>query len=178
MARPQSNSSLEKAHGSLHDFLRHYIDGNNEWDDFVEFAALCYNTSVHESTLFSPYEILFGFEAREPSVEPSERDYTYGDYYKTLIKTLDDVRNKAYENLVKTKHRTKVYYDRKINLNELKIGDKVYIRVLTSRKKLEPYYEGPYETLDIDYVRKNIIIKYKKGKPKTVHLDYARLATE
>lgn len=178
VARPQSNSSLERAHGSLHDFLRQYIDGNSEWDEFVEFAALCYNSSVHESTLFSPFEILFGFEAREPSVEPTERDHTYGDYYKNLIKVLDSVRNKAYENLIKTKHRTKKYYDRKVNPSELKIGDKVFVKVLTSRKKLEPYFEGPFEVLDVDYNTKNIIIKYKRGKDKKVHLDYVRRATE
>lgn len=177
-ARPQSNASLEKAHGSLHDFLRQYVDGNNEWDEYVEFAALCYNTSVHESTLFTPYELVFGFEAREPSVEPTDRDENYGDYYKRLIIKLNSVRQKAHDNLVKTKHRTKNYYDKRINPNELKIGNKVYLLVLASRKKLEPYYEGPFVVLDVDYVHKNVVIKYKKGKPKKVHLDYLRLATE
>lgn len=175
-ARPQSNSSLEKSHGSLHDFLRHYIDDKHEWDDFIEFAQLCYNTSVHESTNFTPYELLFGFEAREPSVEPTAKDDTYGEYYKSLIKKLKNIQSRAHQNLLATKHKTKLYYDRKINPNELKIGDKVYKLIFAARKKLHPYEEGPFEVLDVDVAHKNAIIKYKKNKPKKVHLDYLRLA--
>ena len=175
-ARPQSNSSLEKSHGSLHDFLRHYIDDKHEWDDFIEFAQLCYNTSVHESTNFTPYELLFGFEAREPSVEPTTKDDTYGEYYRSLIMKLKDIKSRTHQNLVATKHRTKLYYDRKINPNELRIGDKVYKLIFSARKKLHPYEEGPFEVLDVDPIHKNSIIKYKKNKPKKVHLDYLRLA--
>ena len=175
-ARPQSNSSLERSHGSLHDFVRHYIDEKTEWDDLIEFASLCYNTSIHESTQFSPYELVFGFEAREPSVEPSKKDETYGDYYKKLIIKLKNIQQKAHQNLIATKHRTKRYYDRKINPNELKIGNRVYKLIFGSKKKLHPFEEGPFEVIDVDPINKNAIIKYKKGKLKKVHLDYLRLA--
>lgn len=175
-ARPQSNSSLERSHGSLHDFLRHYIDDKTEWDNMIEFASLCYNTSIHESTKFSPYELVFGFEAREPSVEPTIKDDSYGDYFKKLLINLKNIQEKAHDNLVATKHRTKLYYDKKINPNELKIGNKVFKLIFGNKKKLHPYEEGPFIVVDIDYVNKNAWIKHKKGKLKKVHLDFLRLS--
>ena len=167
---------MERSHGSLHDFIRQYVDEKTEWDDLIEFASLCYNTSIHESTQFFPYELVFGFEAREPSVETTIKDETYGDYYKNLMLKLKSIQGKAHENLVATKLRTKRYYDRKINPNELKIGNKVYKLIFSSRKKLHPFEEGPFEVIDVDPVNKNALIKYKKGKTKKVHLDYLRLA--
>ena len=174
--RPQSNGSLERAHGPLHQFLRQYIDGENEWDDYIEFASLCYNTSIHESTNFTPYELVFGFEAREPSVEPTSSDHTYGDYYKKLLIRLKSIQEKAHDNLVNTKKRTKLYYDRKLRPNELKVGNKVYRLKTDARKKLHPYEEGPFEVIDIFEEQNNAIIKYKKGKERKVHLDELRLA--
>ena len=131
----QSNGSLERAHGPLHQFLRQYIDGENEWDDYIEFASLCYNTGIHESTNFTPYELVFGFEAREPSVEPTSSDHTYGDYYKKLLIRLKLIQEKAHDNLVNTKKRTKLYYDRKLRPNELKVGNEVYrLKTVASKK--------------------------------------------
>jgi hypothetical protein len=156
--------------------VRCYINDNTEWDDLIEFAQLCYNTSVHAGTEFTPYELVFGFEAREPSVEPTEKDGSYGEYYKRLMVRLKFIQEKAHDNLVAAKHRSKRYYDRKINPNELKIGNKVFKVKFDSNKKLHPKEEGPFEVLDVDPANKNAWIKYKRGKPKKIHLDYLRLA--
>lgn len=138
----------------------------------------CYNTNIHEATNFTPYELVLGHEAREPSVKLTDKDETYGDYFKSTLIKLNDIQNKARENLITSKQRSKDYYDRKINPNELRIGDKVYMQRLDSKKKLEPYCEGPFEILDVDSTNKNAWIKYKKGKSKKVHLDYLRLSLE
>ena len=89
---------------------------------------------------------------------------------------LSSIQEKAHDNLVNAKKRTKLYYDRKIRPNELKIGDKVYRLKSDARKKLHPYEEGPFEIIDIFEDKKNAIIKYKKGKERKVHLDELRLA--
>ena len=38
----------------------------DDWDLWVDLAIYAYNTSVHESTGFSPYELVFGRVARTP----------------------------------------------------------------------------------------------------------------
>lgn len=51
----------------------------------VPFAMFSYNTSVHESTNFSPYGMVFGRPARSPSSFPDEKSLeTYSDYVKLI----------------------------------------------------------------------------------------------
>ena len=38
----------------------------DHWDEFLDTCVFTYNTSVHESTRFSPFEIMFGRKATLP----------------------------------------------------------------------------------------------------------------
>ena len=136
-------------------------------------AALNHNTNYHESTGFTPYELIFGREAREPSVKPLESDHTYGDYLTKLIQRLYELNEKARDNLIKSKERNKFYFDKKANPSEINIGDKVLLRIDRNRKKLEPFFEGPFEVVDVNENNKNITILYK-GKRYVVHSDRLR----
>ena len=109
-------------------------------------------------------------------MEPTNLDHTHGSYYEKFIKRLESIHEKAHDNLVNTKIRTKCYYDRKLRPNELKVGNEVYRLKTGARKKLHPYEEGSFEIIDVFEKHNNAIIKYKKGKEKKVHLDKLRLA--
>jgi hypothetical protein len=39
---------------------------HDQWDEFLDTCAFAYNTSVQESTLFSPFELMFGRKATLP----------------------------------------------------------------------------------------------------------------
>ena len=44
--------------------LRKYIQEKKEkWDDYLDTCSFAYNTSKHESTKFTPFEIMFGRKA-------------------------------------------------------------------------------------------------------------------
>ena len=77
---PQSNGSLERAHHPLCEYLKNFSTKKYEWDELLEFAQFHYNTSVHTSHKFTPYEIVLASPARIPSSEPikkSEFLHTY-----------------------------------------------------------------------------------------------------
>ena len=43
------------------------VMGHKEmWDEFIDSAVFAYNTSTHESTTYSPFEVMFGRKARLP----------------------------------------------------------------------------------------------------------------
>ena len=47
--------------------LRKYIQEKKEkWDDYLDTCTFAYNTSRHESTKFTPFEIMFGRKAILP----------------------------------------------------------------------------------------------------------------
>ena len=55
------------------------------------------------------------------------------------------MRRQARENLISAKEKSKIYYDKKINPLEVKIGDNVFSWKGGKIKKLDSHYTGPYE---------------------------------
>lgn len=65
--RPQANGSVERSHQVLWEYLKQYVDKNNEWDKCLILASFSYNISVHEGTRHTPHELVFGKLARVPT---------------------------------------------------------------------------------------------------------------
>ncbi|KAL6416581.1 hypothetical protein ACFW04_013334 [Cataglyphis niger] len=76
--RPQSNGSVERSHQVLWEYLKYYVDKDNEWDEHLKLASFSYNTSVHKGTQFTPHELVFGKET-------STRDRTGSSKYLKII---------------------------------------------------------------------------------------------
>ena len=67
-----------------------------------------YNTRVHEARKCTPYELVFGKLALEPSSEPlskNEKLQTYDDYLINFVTKLHEMRTQARENLIKAKEK-------------------------------------------------------------------------
>jgi hypothetical protein len=65
---PGSNGGLERSHRILKEYLRHYIDNDqSNWDEWVPYAVYVYSTSIHTSTGYTPFELVFGFKSSMPS---------------------------------------------------------------------------------------------------------------
>ena len=41
-------------------------DKRDEWDSCIDCSIYAYNTAVHESTLYTPFELMFGRKAILP----------------------------------------------------------------------------------------------------------------
>ena len=73
--------------------------------------------------------MVFGKLAREPSSEPlsqQQKLQTYDYYLINFVTQLHEMRTQARENLISAKGKSKIYYDKKINPLEVKIGDNVF----------------------------------------------------
>ena len=130
---------------------------------------LSYNTSVHEGTKCTPYELVFGKIAREPSSEPlsqPEKLQTDDDYLINFVTLLHEMRTQARDNPNSAKEKSKLYYDYPL---DVKIGDNVFLLKGGKIKKLDSHYTGPYEILEV-LGKGNVKISYK-GKPTVVHID-------
>jgi len=98
-----------------------------------------YNTSVHESTKYSPSQLVFGRLPRTPaSNSPLEEntDVTYTQYLTDLFNNLQDTQEDARENLIASKIRSKRYYDRRINPQNFQVGSHVFLLKEPQKGKL------------------------------------------
>ena len=160
---PQSNGALERAHATLINYLRCYVNSKQEWDQLLPFACFSYNTSPHSITGYTPYEVLFGRKCNIPGILQKEVQalYNYDDIVHVIKRQIQEASELARSKLVnfKTKQNEK---DKKIG-QCFQIKDLVWLQK-ENRTKLDPYWEGPYEVQEIEYP--NVKIQ-KIGKENT-----------
>ena len=105
---PQGDGQVERLNKSFVKILSKLIsDHRRDWADFVPKAVLAYNTSVHESTGYTPYRLMFGREAILPldtalNLETSPIQgsaLTYPEYVNKQKQQLAKTEQLARENL-------------------------------------------------------------------------------
>lgn len=137
---PQTNGIDERLNGTLVRILRTYEDEFHEnWDEHLKWALYIYNTTVHESTGYSPYQVLHGLDPRSPL----KRNTHVTSSPKIQMKIRTDVADR----IKASQEVQKKYYDRHRSKPNLKVGQLVYFRVhATPRnltKKLYVKWDGP-----------------------------------
>ena len=64
---PQTDGKTEVVNRTLSTLLRTIIQKNlKNWEDCLPFIEFAYNRSVHSTTNFSPFEIVYGFNPLTP----------------------------------------------------------------------------------------------------------------
>lgn len=166
---PQANGALERSHLVLVEFLKQFVNRFTEWDKLVRYAAFSYNTSVHEATGYTPYELVFGKLARLPSseIDDIEELKTSDTYLTQLVTDIHNLQKLARENIIASKFKSKGYYDRKINPQHFQVNDEIFLLCEPKRGKLGNQYSGPYTILDI--LPNGNIKLFIKGKSRIVH---------
>ena len=64
---PQTDGQTEVVNRTLSQLLRTVINKNlKSWEDCLPFIEFAYNRSIHSTTSFSPFEIVYGFNPLTP----------------------------------------------------------------------------------------------------------------
>lgn len=166
----QSNK-VERVHKDLNIYLSSFANKDKEnWDTHLPYYMFSYNTSVHLSTKYTPFELMFGRRVQLPNVLVKEPEpvYNYDDYLNELKYRFQYCATMARENMLKAKERNKLRYDETSLERVFNVGEEVLLRNPT-KGKLDPLYVGPYvvekKTSDVNYQIR------VKNKLRTVHVD-------
>ena len=85
---PQSQGTCERYNRMLVSMLTHYCQEDpKEWDTYTSFVTNAYNTSVHATTLYTPYELMFGRQPVLPVdalTKGPERSYSTARDYRAF----------------------------------------------------------------------------------------------
>lgn len=166
--------SLENSHKNLNSFLR--IQTNNElkiWSTWVPYWCFSYNTTVHTSTKFTPYELVFGKICNIPSNLVKQVEPLYNcENYPLLVKyRIQKAQDQARQNLI----QSKIVRTEKANQTSKSVTYKPndYILVKNeSGNKFQNVYNGPYIVLEDMSPNVRII---KDGKIDIVHKNRTKL---
>jgi hypothetical protein len=142
---PQTNGIVERFNSTFVPQISKLQDNeDNNWDEYLQAVVFAYNTGVHKTTKYSPYELLYGRLSRLP-INTRTNSFTFNrpnDYFEQLRKTLRIYHESARQNIIQQQQINKTWYDRNRLDPHYKIGDKVLSRIYGLRGKLDPKFSA------------------------------------
>ena len=178
---PESDGMIERLNRTLQDMLAKYVSGHQrDWDEHLPLVMMAYRSSVHASTQYTPFYLLFGHEVRLPvdimfGRQPDHQPEV-SEYVRNLRDTLEDVHENAREHLRTAQKRQKDHYDQRIAGEQIEIGDRVFLHEPAVKKgqskKLHSPWQGPYIVVTrIGDVTYRIQAEDNPRKRKVVHFN-------
>lgn len=174
--------TIERNHRTLNEYLRSYLDKDlSNWDELLRKFTYCYNITPNSSLnlKYTPYELVFGKKPfilnilQRNDIEPL---YNVDNYAKELKYRLQIANSIASELIKMSKVRNKQFYDKKLNIIQLKIADQVIV-TNNDKHKLQNLYSGPYTVTKL--LDKNVeIFNSETNKPTTVHKNRVKKYTK
>ena len=125
-----------------------------DWENHLRKLCLAYNSSVHPSTGFTPFQLMFGHQAKLPTDivygSPSPEARSPSQYAAHLKEVLEQSYRTVREHLQTEAKRQIEVYSKKVYGNQFDPGDLVWLhRPAVPRgqsKKLHCPWTGPFET--------------------------------
>jgi len=184
--RPQSNAVCERFHLTLNRLIAKAVDdAHRNWDELLPHLMRAYNTTVHDSTSFTPHFLMFGREMRTPIdiVLASKDDPSQWENYEEFVEHQRQLMRQAFQ-LVRehTKQCAERRKDRyALNVREMKFheGDWVWRYYPRNRPNLSPkwqkMYQGPFHIIKV-VSPTCVTVQLKTGaKPINLHIDQLKL---
>ncbi|KAK0135029.1 Transposon Ty3-I Gag-Pol polyprotein [Merluccius polli] len=135
---PMGNGSVERFNRTLGNMIRALApDIKATWPRRLQTLTLMYNSTIHETTGYAPFYLMFGRTPRLPidvlfhAVLNDPAVVSYDKYVASLEKDLKDAMLIAQEHAKKEQHRQTELYNRRARGPTIDIGD----RVLVANKK-------------------------------------------
>ena len=184
---PQTDGLVERFNRTLMEMDSHFVnDLQNDWDRHLSKILFAYNTSVHASTMETPYYLMHFHDPLLPIEALLElsphRKYFAGKSKEQIMKRVNIAFQVARENNKKAQEKQKKYYDKKVHTNKFSIGDRVYLNnpVIERgmKKKLTNKYKGPYRVINVFPALLYEIFRNTDKNSQIVHENRLKLCRE
>lgn len=127
---PKHNSLAERAIQTVLQKINsvcHDVANELDWEMELSHVQLAVNSSYHNATGFSAYELLFGIEPRNPS-ELAQQVTEQEKLMYSRIKSMFDKRNRAMFNQLMANESRERYFNASHKPQNFEIGQKVLVR--------------------------------------------------
>ncbi|GFX86805.1 retrovirus-related Pol polyprotein from transposon 412 [Trichonephila clavipes] len=162
VSHPQSNA-VERVHRTIKRVIKALcVESGEDWEGVLPLALFSLKTVAHESTGFSPTELVMGKNLRTPQTLVYEEWMEEGNTSQSVVEYLLQFnRLKRYQDIAITRMKEcqlkrKTWYDRDVVERKFVEGDLVMVLVTSKQNKLEVNWIGPGKVLsrisDTNYV--------------------------
>ena len=134
-------------------------DTKGAWPEELPNILWAYRTTARTPTGETPFRLTYGIEVMilvEVGVTSTRRamfnEKGNDDKLRLNLDCLDEMRDKASSRMAKYQQKMTEYYNKRVKLRQLDIGDLVLRKVTlatknTTQGKLGPTWEGPYRVI-------------------------------
>ena len=162
---PECNGQIERLHRWIKERLvviaidggLNFIDGDDNWDDYIGVIQHSYNSTPNTMTKYSPNKIIFGSNLSY-NINPVNDNFQYITTNEEYVKYINNIRsivqNAAISNQTNyDRIRSKTYNKGKKESTEYQVGDLVLIDVsrhtVGNKNKFSPTWHGPHEIIKV-----------------------------
>ena len=180
---PMSNGIAERFNRTLISMIGTLEnEKKRDWKTHLPSLVHAYNATRHETTGFSPFELLFGRTPKLPvdllfgTNSTVHENSNSAEYITELRNKLQEAFKVAKDHSDVSRNKQKEHFDTKANACKLQIGDEVLVKklALEGKKKLEDRFEE--ETFTVIEKPNEEIPVYKvksaSGNVKTLHRNH------
>lgn len=151
---PQTNGLCERFNRTLSHMISMYVSADHrDWDRFLPYATFAYNTSVHDTTKFTPFFLLHGREATLPldAALGLQSDEVRAPSNQEVLQRWQRARELVSTRELEAQRKNKQRYDVSRREATFRTGDLVYIRTPIRKRNrttkfLHPFH-GPFRLL-------------------------------
>ncbi|KAJ8341924.1 hypothetical protein SKAU_G00342150 [Synaphobranchus kaupii] len=176
---PMGNGGTERFNRTLGSMIRALpLRTKQQWPQQIQTLTFAYNATVHETTGFAPFQLMFGRVPRLPidvMFKQVLRDpvvVDHGSYVKTLMSHLHEAASIAQKHTVKEQRKQAKGYNKRVKGSYLNIGNRVLLANKGERgkKKLADKWEGTVYTVKDRNSQTHIYkLEDDRGRTKVVH---------
>ena len=150
---PQCNGQTERFNRTLCNMLKALPEeAKKDWKNELPKLAFAYNSTVHKTTGFSPFYLMFGRQSKLPVdqmfdvYEPKEdmrksHEQFVSEWHRSMKEAFEIARTR----IGKAAGYNKEYFDRKAKAEDLSVGDRVLVQNVRARGgtgKLRNHWES------------------------------------
>ncbi|GFV26963.1 retrovirus-related Pol polyprotein from transposon 412 [Trichonephila clavipes] len=175
---PQSNP-VERMHRTLKRILRVLcLEAIPDWEKILPQALFALRTVIHDSTGFSPTELVHGENLRTPVMllyekltEEEHVESSVVDYVFELINRMKRCQELAILHMEDSKQKQKLWYDRRTVKRQFQLGELVLVIAPSRPNKLSVQWVGPGEIVQ-QLSETNYVVKFpEKDKTHVYHVN-------
>ena len=150
------------------------------WSELLSYVMLAYRTSVHESTSYTPYSLLFGHEATLPIdlqfLPPSDATWTnYHEYVAETRFRFHTAYEQARQYLKSQQKRQLALYSGKVHGPTYKEGQLIFLHNPSTPQglslKLHSFWRGPYKITQVISEMTYKICEIETNQELIIHYD-------
>lgn len=139
---PMGNGSVERFNRTLGNMIRALSpDAKHNWPTQLQSLTFLYNCTVHETTGYAPFYLMFGRVPRLPvdivfrSVLEDHTVTCYDKYVASLMSDLKEALSIAQAHASKEQSRHAVLYNKRVKGHDIDVGDRVLMANKAGRGK-------------------------------------------